>query len=584
MCSRMRNRAFRVPRTGLVVAVMFLLTGAGRADARRLGASPSVPSPQSTAEGIFLVFPFENAGTLPGADWIGEGLEELTIQRLSAAGQQVYSHAGRLNEMDVYGIPSSAKLSRATMLHIAEELDADYIVFGNFTSDGRNLTVNARLLRTSPVTLFPVVTETGPSGSFMELHAKLVWRLLGTADHGYPLGMNEFVKLQRPLSPAAFEQYIRGILANDDETRLRDLKAAARLEPDWPDPAYAIGQVYFQKSECAAALPWFAKVPPAHALSVEAIFATGVCRLRLGQPDRAQEVFTALREDLQHNLVSGADLPEILNNLGLAQARMNDWAPARTEIGRAGDIDPDEDDYPFNLGLLALQQKDLATAVTYFAEAVKREPDNPEDRAFLLYALEKAGKKDELRAAREAAQEEFGEKGLPLLKFDAQHRDSLSRFERVKAELETTSLRLELEGPQTQAVSAAAVIVPRDGAVAHLRQGRQQMRAGRLDVAEQEFRAALVSDPHNAAAHRELAEIYRRRGKLEDAVKELQLSLAELDSATTRTMLARIYLDQKKPDLARAELEKAVKLAPNYPEAKELLGHLEKNKATGGAS
>jgi len=67
-------------------------------------------------------------------------------------------------------------------------------------------------------------------------------------------------------------------------------------------------------------------------------------------------------------------------------------------------------------------------------------------------------------------------------------------------------------------------------------------------------------------------------------VKELQLSIAELDTAAARTTLARVYLDQKKPDLARVELEKAVKLAPNYGEAKELLGHLEKSKATGGAS
>ena len=64
-------------------------------------------------------------------DWIGEGLEELTIQQLSAAGQQVYSHAGRLSEMDRSGLPSSGKLSRATVLHIGQELDADYIVFGD---------------------------------------------------------------------------------------------------------------------------------------------------------------------------------------------------------------------------------------------------------------------------------------------------------------------------------------------------------------------------------------------------------------------------------------------------------------------
>ena len=580
----MRIRVFREPRTRLLVAAMCVLAAAGRTDAGQSAPPPGLSRPQTTPEGVFLVFPFENVGAPPRVDWIGEGLEELTIQRLATAGQQVYSHTGRLNEMDAYGIPSSAKLSRATMLHVAQELDADYIVFGSFSSDGTKLTVTARMLRTSPVALFRMVTESGPLTSLMELHTKVVWRLLGTADRGYPLSLNEFAKLQRPLNLVAFEQYVRGLLANDDETRLRDLKEAARLEPDWPDPAFAIGQFYFQKSDCAAALPWFAKVPRVHALSVEAIFATGVCRLRLGQPEKAQEVFTALREDLQHNLVNGADLPEILNNLGLAQARQDELAPARTAIGRAGDIDPDEDDYPFNLGLLALQQKDLATALTYFSEAVQRQPDNPEDRAFLIYTLEKAGKKDELRAARDAAESEFGEKGLPLLKFDALHPESLAKFERIKAELETTSLRLELEGPSSQAASAAAVTLPSDGAVAHLRQGRQQLRAGRLEVAEKEFRAALVSDPHSAAAHRELAEIYRRRGKLDDAVAELQLSLADLDSAPARTMLARIYLEQKKPDLARAELEKAVKLAPNYAEAKELLDHLEKSKATGGVS
>jgi len=534
-------------------------------------------------EGIFLVFPFENAGAPPRLDWIGEGLEELSIQRLSAAGQQVYSHAGRLNEMDRYGLPSSAKLSRATMLHIAQEMDADYIVFGSFTSDGKTIMVSARALRVSPVALLPVVNESGPLASLMELHTKLAWRLLGVCDHNYALDLADFSKLQQPLSLAAFEQYIRGLLANDDESRLRDLKEAARLEPDWPEPAFAIGEVYFQRNDCSSALPWFAKVPPTHAQSVEARFATGVCRLRLGQPEKAEEVFTALQEDLHRNLVTGADLPEILNNLALACARQDNFPPALTALGRARDIDPDEDDYPFNLGLLALQQKELATAATHFSEAAQREPDNPEDRAFLIYTLDKLGKKPDAAAQREAAAETFGEEGLPLLKIDSKNEDSLTKYQRIKSALDMTSLRLELEGPQMQRSSTADAPMPRDGAVAHIRLGRQEFRAGRLDAAEQEFRAALVAEPDNANAHRELAEIYRRRGKLDDAVHELQLSLEARDSAAVRTMLARIYLEQKKTDLARAEVEKAIKLAPNYPEAKELLDHLEKSKPTGGA-
>jgi tetratricopeptide (TPR) repeat protein len=557
-----------------------VLVGARTISARQSAVPPSRPAiPQ---EGIFLVFPFENAGATPRLDWIGEGLEELTIQRLSAAGQQVYSHAGRVNEMDVYGLPSAARLSRATMLHIAQELDADYIIFGSFTSDGQNLTVDARVLRISPVSLFPAVRETGPLPSLMDLHNRLLWRLLHAADPSFPLALTDFSKLQRPLSLAAFEQYIRGLLANDDDARLRALKEAARLEPDWPDPAFAIGETYFQHNDCNSALPWFSKVPPGHPQNVEATFAIGVCRLRQGQPERAEEVFATLQEDLHRNLISGADLPEILNNLGIARARQDNLPAALTVISRAGDIDPDEDDYPFNLGLLALQQKEYARASTHFAEATKREPENPEDRAFLIYSLEKDGKKSEATAAREAAVEILGEKGLPLLKFDSKNADSLTKYQRVMRQLDTTSLRLELEGPQKQQANGDAVVA-KDGSIAHLRKGRLELIAGRLDVAEIEFKAALAADPHNASAHHELAEIYRRRGKLDDAAHELQLSLAERDSAAVHTMLAHIYLEQHKPDLARAEAEKAVKLAPNYTDAKELLNHLNKNKPTGGA-
>jgi tetratricopeptide (TPR) repeat protein/TolB-like protein len=532
-------------------------------------------------EGIYLVFPFENVAAQARLDWIGEGLEELTIQRLSAAGQQVYSRRGRLDDMDRYGLPASAKLSRATMLHIAQDLDADFVVYGNFTSDGKDFTVNARVMRVSPTALLPVVHESGALASLMDLHTRLVWRLLGTWDAKFPVSLPEFAKLQRPLQLAAFEQYIRGLLANDDVVRVRDLKEAARLEPDWPDPAFALGQFYLHRTDCYSALLWLGKVPPTHDRSVEANFSTGVCRLRLDQAEKAEQVFAALQEDLRHNLVSGADLPEILNNLALARARLGDAAAARTALSRAAEIDPDEDDYPFNLGLLALRANDLVSAAIHFREAVHREPDNPEDRAFLIYTLEKAKKKSEAAEERDAALEALGSNSLPAIKLEVK-KDAPSKYERIRPELDTTTLRLELRGPDSLPSPSAEAAPLTETPAAHVRVGRLDLAAGRLDAAEKEFRAALVAEPNNASAHQEFAEIYRRRGKLEEAIQELQMSLAARDSAAVRTTLARIYLEQKKPDLARAEVEKAVKLAPNYADAKELLEHLQQSKSTGG--
>ncbi|MDP9147388.1 MAG: tetratricopeptide repeat protein, partial [Acidobacteriota bacterium] len=114
----------------------------------------------------------------------------------------------------------------------------------------------------------------------------------------------------------------------------------------------------------------------------------------------------------------------------------------------------------------------------------------------------------------------------------------------------------------------------RDTPALHLRRARQELSAGRLDVAESEYRSALVQDKGNAAAHLGLAEIARRQNKLDQAVSELQASLQTRDSAVVRTTLARVYLEQKKIVLARAEAERALKLAPNYAEAKQLLEHL----------
>ncbi len=541
----------------------------------------------SAQPGVYLVFPFENIGASPRLDWLGEGLEELTIQALSAGGQQVYSHAGRTIEMERNGLPFSAKLSRASMLRVAQDLDADFVVFGSFTSDGKTLAIDSRVLRTDPLMLLPSVRETGPLDSLMEMQSKVVWRLLSENDKAYRPTLAEFSKAQRPLRLDAFEHYIRGLLANEDEPRLRELREASRLEPAWPDPYFALAETYFTRNDCATALSFLAHVPPAHDRYLEALFSTGVCRLQMNQPERAEEVFMSLQTALSGNGkhesqtgASGADLPEILNNVAVARARQGKSAAAQADLRRAADLDPDEDDYPFNLGLLALQSGDFATAATAFREASERKPENPEDRALLVQSLEKAGKKAEADQERESAAEALGPNALQSAHVDGKL-DATFRLARIRTELDTTALRLEIASASSGANSAAVTSV--NSSASHIRRGRQELAAGRLDSAENEFRGVLRAEPANAAAHRGLAEIDHRRGKLDDAVKELQASLEARDSALVRTILARIYLEQKKPDLARAEVQRALQLAPNYAEAKQLLEHLQNSKPHGGA-
>ena len=246
------ERHFFSARFLLLLSVAFIL---GTTSVSPRQSAPSSRSGSAAhQQGIYLVFPFENAGASPRLEWLSEGLEELTIQRLSAVGEQVYSHAGRLAELERNGLLRSSKLSRATMLHIGEDLDADFVVFGRFTASGNSLTIESRILKVNPARLLPVLREAGTLDSLMDLHSRLVWRMLSGNDHNYSQSLAEFIKRQRPLRLDAFEHFIRGLLASEDDARLRELREAARLEPEWPNPTSHWAKF---TSRAATAIPRF---------------------------------------------------------------------------------------------------------------------------------------------------------------------------------------------------------------------------------------------------------------------------------------------------------------------------------------
>ena len=88
----------------------------------------------------------------------------------------------------------------------------------------------------------------------------------------------------------------------------------------------------------------------------------------------------------------------------------------------------------------------------------------------------------------------------------------------------------------------------------------------------------------SAAAHQGLAEIYGRQGRTDDAVRELRAALASRDDADLRIQLARLYMSQRRPGEARAELQAALKLDPTpklQEEARQLLQQLEATNGPG---
>src|SRR5689334_2910575 len=157
------SRSFGRPRIGeLLVNTVFVSLMAAAVCAAEQAApatSPNSAAVSGASQKIYVVLPFESAGAPAKLEWLSEGLEELTIERLTTAGEQVYSHAGRAAELERYGLPTGSTFSRATMLRVAEDLDADYVIYGRYAVKGATLTLEMRILSMNPLSLRPPVQE-----------------------------------------------------------------------------------------------------------------------------------------------------------------------------------------------------------------------------------------------------------------------------------------------------------------------------------------------------------------------------------------------------------------------------------------
>jgi tetratricopeptide (TPR) repeat protein len=387
----------------------------------RFAQSEGAPRAASNS-GTFLVFPFENDSRMANLDWLGEGLAELTAERLQDRGLSVLSRRERLAALEKIGLPDSARFSHATMVKIAAEADADEVIYGQFVSDGKTVTLDAHVLHISPPRLSPTFTQSSAIEDLLRAHARLSWQLLcSVAQHNcLPVGANQdessFSEPPPSLRLDALENFVRGLTGTDDEPRLRALREAARLEPAWDRPAYELGQIYFARRDCESALPWFSRVPPNRPDGPETSFDTGVCHLLRNDPARAEAAFSGLIErtksaDPKDRL---SELAEVRNNLGIARLRLGKSSEAAAEFERAAALDEEEPDYWLNLGIAKLTGKLPAAAVTPFEHARKLAPDDKDARALLISTLESFGRGSDAAAIRGEAPQAGGRVAQPV--------------------------------------------------------------------------------------------------------------------------------------------------------------------------
>jgi Tfp pilus assembly protein PilF/TolB-like protein len=492
--------------------------------------------------------PFENHSKAPGLEWISEAFPEVLSQRM--ASQQIYviSREDRIYAFDHAGIPGAAHPSRATTYSVAEQMDADYVVFGDYDFDGKTFTAKAQLLDMKKLRLAPMVQSSGPLTSLIDTQTDLAWQLLKQLPIPPALTREQFLTASKPIRLDAFENYIRGVLATNRQQKTTHFREAIRLNPNYTLAMLQLGNVYYDAHEYESASLWLAKIPKDDPIAGEANFLLGMAEFYRGNYDKAYVAFSFLAARLP--------LTEVYNNLGVVEARRGRRATSISYFTKAVNTDPSDPDYRFNLAVALYKTGDNAGAAQQLREELQRRPNDAEAKNL----LENINRGVNAPTAPVTGAQVLG---VP----PSSVRVPMERIKRNYDEASYRQLEVEIHNLTEERLARND---RKSHAAYHTDRGKDLLARGSVTEAESEFREAISLDYNNAGAHAGMARAMEQTGDTFNARSEAQTSVRLQPNVDAYLVLARLSLKQNQLDAAADAVRNALRLEPGNSAAQAL--------------
>jgi tetratricopeptide (TPR) repeat protein len=515
--------------------------------------SPTRPeTAQETADAgrgrILLALPFDNRTNQPSLEWIREAAAQVLSSRFTSAGFAPLSREDRLYALDHLGLPEGFQPSRASSLKLAQTLDADSIVVGSYAMDGTNLVATARVVDVAHLRMSDAVIARGEMRDLVAVFDSLAWKVTRVLDPDFSVAEETFVAAGRGVRLDAFEQYIRGITEPDHEERLRHLKQAVLLSPDFGPAWMALGREDYTGQQYEDAATAFAKVGRNDPDALEAGFYRGLSLLFSGNYPQAEAAFKSVAMVLP--------LAEVLNNEGVAESREGEDGSA--EFVAAETADPNQADYHFNLAVSLKRRGETSAAIAELGQCVKLRPNDTE-----AVGLEKEWREPAPAVHTVAADQDADEAANP------------DPLERIARSFDAVAFR-QAAGMVDQVEAARlAVLSPHDRAVKLAGQAKDYLDRGLLLEAERLYQSAVGSDGSVAEAHAGLAEVRERSGDATSARAEAKAALELKPVAESYLVLGRLDLAANHLDEATREAGEAQKLDPRSRAVQDLNRQIE---------
>lgn len=338
-----------------------------------------------------IIFPLDADTGEETLAWLSEGIAFSLGEQLKSRNVIVISRNERNQLVESADLPPGGRLSRASMIGVAQKAEADLLVMGKFSGSERNLKVVLRVLDIKTLKLSGEIAANGPVSAIPQMENELAWLILSNVGLESGGTRESFQQRMRKVPNSSYSSFIQSLGASNQNAQIQLLKKAVTGYRDFPEAQFRLGRLFFIQKDCNSAMPHlnFGRIEAEESLENE--FMKGTCS---GLKDQYEQAIQSLSY-----VLSISRSFEALNNLGIAYLRKGDTGQALSALLEARSLEPKDSTVLMNLIIVQLVQGSFSSARSLAEEAIRAHPKNGMLHFLLSFLLKKQGENEQALAA-----------------------------------------------------------------------------------------------------------------------------------------------------------------------------------------
>lgn len=482
-----------------------------------------------------LILPFENKSNR-NYSWLSESISYSLYSSFLEEGVDVIPLERRNSIYEELQIPITTPVTRATSIRLANMVGADMIITGDFVVMDGKVIVSSRTIDLNNGKLGETISIEGNINELIPLQNFLSWRLLQKIKNIEESRKDDFLRRWSNISLPAWENFIKGLLAKDNEKKELFLLKSLHLSPEFSLCRWEISYHYFKKKDYDKCLNY---IKPLTDVKPVSLFISSLCHIYKKDYDKGIEGFKTCMEKGIEKLASA-------NNIGVCYAKKGDNNKAMEYFKIAISQEKYPDVY-FNIAVLKNEKTEF---IENIKEALKLSPPHFPYLHFLYQRLILFGENVIAEIIKNISKEHFSSD------IDAPISDFLDSLIVIEEKREISLKREEKDF--------------------YTKDAKSSLKSNDLVSSEASIKKAIHISPFDWEAHLILSSILIKKKDFKNALKELEFSLWLEDRAENNLEMGKLFIEMGEREKGIEHIKKALSLNPSLDEAKKIIRKLEK--------